>query len=235
MYPLPRYTVTVHTSPKWRKWGATARVWAGAAHRGTPSGGCRPVWLSGWRSLAAVRRGPRDVEATAAAPGWRKGHRRTGWPRLHAGTSCQRRKTDLDKSLILFIRQPVSVSCIVASVFLDCRFLLSDLISWALVKNWFPEFLLLASLLSSSLVHYMGLLPFIYPSCPAPSLPPCYLHPMSSLLFVSMFQWGQECPATHQKAKDSSWSYPVCVCVHVAVFTLPYKIWLYIYDANTDF
>lgn len=149
------------TLPKWRTQGATGEVWAGGAHRWAPSGDCPPAWLSGWRSLASVRRGPRYAAATAASPGWRKGRRRTGRSRLHAGTSRQRWKAVLDKNLTLVWRQPA-----LASLILGCK----------------------APRQSENccLGRYTGLLSFIYSSCPDPSLPPCYLHPMSSLLFVSV-------------------------------------------------
>lgn len=70
--------------------------------------------------------------------------------------------------------------------------------------------------------------PLYTPAAPPRPPPPCYLHPMSSLLLVNMSQRGQECPATHQKAKDSSRSYPVCVCADVAVFTLRSYICIYL-------
>lgn len=73
----------------------------------------------------------------------------------------------------------------------------------------------------------------IYPSCPDLPLPPCYLCPMSSLMFVSVKPWGQECPEIHRQAKDGSWSHPVwvlciwCCSCHMFAFI--------IYEAGIDF
>lgn len=66
--------------------------------------------------------------------------------------------------------------------------------------------------------------------CPSPL---AIYTPMSSLLFVSVKPWGQECPEIHRQAKDSSWSHPVWV---LCIWSCSCHMFTFIiYEAGIDF
>ena len=182
------------------------------------SRGC-PSWRSVRRlSASLVLRLKKSCCSEERAP-LCSGHRSRSWLKNGSSANMLLRALRWDIISVLedcFSRQTLLQATCVCCVLWSLEFLAPSSQPNVFRLQWkvkTQNFLLLVRRLSCTVGHIHKTLCFIYPSSSAPTHPACYLHPMSSLLFVSVCQQGQECPATHQKAKDSSWPHPFRVWV----------------------